>query len=941
MESFHQLNDFTYTISSKSLKYLFLLIILFQPGIMYSQNLPDPIRLDDNKMDEGLKLDQRDFLLVNQADSSVRKSLKLDSLENIYGIDPENEYSIEPFWLIFRLENSSQYEQELYLRFPTDVAKLVMIDSIEAGSIEINGFYPPINSLALMNQTPPIFDPSTFSISTPPDTITTVAVWVGANFLTGGVIDVELIRREAFLNTLLPEINKAYYFQVLFIGMMLLLSIFNFLIFVGNKDRTYLFYSLYVAGISLYFFSSSGLDRYIFFPESAYGILRLNLTSYSTSIFYPLFCLYFLHRDGWKPRLRKAYKLMIWASIILCAISSVLLVTLPSWEYKGLLYINQIYAPVGLLSIVIFLYSIAVYVFSKNILARYIGWAGLVITLFGSLQVLRSTLSSFDIIPEWVGSPMLIVYGFQIGTLIQALIFALALSYRSRKIEMERTALLEVDRTKTRFFANISHEFKTPLSLIIGPAGELLRKSKDEGAKKLLLAIQQNAQRLLKLINEILDLSKIEAGQSRLDQSPTDIVDFVQMIVLQFQSYAASRQQQLTFVSSESECWMLSDQEKLEKVLINLISNACKYTPEGGAIQVEVQIKSDEVIMKVIDSGIGISAEHLPHIFDRFYHVSNSDFVTDQSSTGIGLALSKELVQLLGGSIEIRSEQDKGTESIISLPLIHATPEKTKVLSDSDEASAGEKNGQATLLLIEDNDELRSFIRSCLPDELHILEAIDGDEGVGMAVGQIPDIIVTDVMMPKKDGLEVCKELKAHQVTNHIPIIILTGKSSHASKMEGLESNADAYISKPFDADELRLVIRNLLSSRDQMRAHYSNTLKLEASEIEVSSQQEMFLKSSIEIVESHMADENFSVEQLSDQLSMDRTQLFRKMKALTGQSPSAFIRTIRLKRAHQLLNAQAATVSEIAYATGFSSASYFIKCYKEQYGVSPGKEVK
>ncbi|WP_370087792.1 7TM diverse intracellular signaling domain-containing protein [Ekhidna sp.] len=906
-------------------------------GTTFSQKLPDPINLDDISKINSFKLEERDFLLVSQSDSATRNYFGLDSLEGVYGIDPDIEYSIEPFWLIFQLENSLNQEQELYLRFPVDIAKLITIDSTKLGSMQIGGFYPPIKSLTSMHQTPPIFDPSAFIVSVPPDSTITIATWVGGNFLTGGVIDIELMTRSTFLNTMLPEITRAYYFQVLFVGMMFLLAIFNFLIFVGNRDRTYLFYSLYVVGISLYFFSATGLDRYLFAPDSPFGILRLNLTSYSTSIFYPLFCLYFLHRDGWKPRLRKAYKLMLWASIILCTLSSLLLILLPSWQYKGLLYINQMYTPVGLISVVVFLYSIIVYVFSKNVLARYIGWGGLVVTLFGSLQVLRSSLFAYEAYPEWAGSLVFIVYGFQIGTLIQALVFALALSYRSRKIEMERAALLEIDRTKTRFFANISHEFKTPLSLIIGPAGELLRKAKDDGTKKLLTSISQNAQRLLKLINEILDLSKIEAGQSQLNNSSTNVVDFVEMIVLQFQSYAEARQQQLTFTSSKSECWILTDQDKLEKVLINLISNACKYTPAEGTIQVEVLATDTEITIRVVDSGMGISSEHLPHIFDRFYHVSNADFVTDQSSTGIGLALSKELVQVLGGTIEIKSDQDEGTESVVFLPFIPADPVVSESSAEIDQ-ELNDKNGQANLLLIEDNVELRAFIKSCLPDNLNVLEAEDGEKGVNVAISQIPDIIVTDVMMPKKDGLEVCKELKSHEATNHIPVVILTGKSSQSSRLEGLESNADAYLSKPFDADELRLVIRNLLASRDQMKSRYSNTLKLEASEIEVSSQQEIFLKKAIEIVEQHMADENFSVEELSSQLALDRTQLFRKLKALTGESPSTFIRTIRLKRAHQLLNAQAATVSEIAYATGFSSPSYFIKCYKEQYGHSPGK---
>ncbi|MEP1032185.1 ATP-binding protein [Ekhidna sp.] len=911
-----------------------ILVMLASNIHSFAQSLPHPILYDGA---EAVKVDSAFTLKIAGSDSSRIKEYRLDSLSSIAGLNLVDEFAIKPYWLIFSIRNETDSKQRVSLRYAADIIKLIEVDSAGAFKIHTTGICPPISSISSMKQEIPFFDQAAIFLDLEVNQTQMYAMWVGSTTLVGYEDTLQLLS-VSYYGENYNAVKHGYALQLLFVGMMALLAAFNLLIYFGNRDPTYLFYSLYVIGMGSYFFSMMSLDRVVYGSELPLSLLKINITSYSIPIFYPLFCWFLLHRDGWRPKIKRAYQLVVYLSIVLCFVSSALLIFHPSWKFMGATYMSMLFAPVGILGTGVFLYTVIAYIFSKDVLVRYIGWGGFSMVLFVIVLVVRSLILTFGPSTglfniDWA------LFGFQLACLVQVLIYALALSYRSRKIEMERKALLEIHQTKTRFFANISHEFKTPLTLIIGPATELMKNTKDSAAKKLIAGITQNANRLLRLINEILDLSKIESGQSQVEKSPIEINGFIQIIVAQFKSFAISRHQQLLYEPSKQELWISSDANKLEKILINLISNACKYTPEGGSIEVSVAVNT-EMKITVRDTGIGIPEQHQHEVFDRFYHSANSHYTTDQTSTGIGLALTKELTQLLGGVITLSSQEGIGTEVIVTIPVEEIEPVQ---VNDQESASVETDaiGNELTLLLIEDNEELRSFIKSCLPEDLQVLEAADGVEGVHKAETHIPDIIITDVMMPKKDGLQVCKELKSSQATDHIPIVILTGKSSQPSKIEGLEANADAYIAKPFNPDELRLIIRNLLATKEQLRKYYSQTMKLEASEIEITSQQEVFLKRAIEAVESNMMNDAFTVEDLSDLLAMDRTQLFRKMKAMTGESPSSFIRNIRLRRAKQMLESDAASVAEIAYAVGFSSPSYFIKCYKDQYGISPGTAVK
>ena len=525
--------------------------------------------------------------------------------------------------------------------------------------------------------------------------------------------------------------------------------------------------------------------------------------------------------------------------------------------------------------------------------------------------------------------------------------------------EQERKQQLEeLDKLKSRFFANISHEFRTPLTLILGPASDLYQKAASPSDKEELGLIRNNAQRLLQLVNQILDLSRLESGKFDLKLAHDDIVSFSRRITASFQSMAQNQHIQLKFNSPISHLYVPFDPDILEKIWVNLIANAIKYTPEHGRIMVSIEEQPDRINMKVSDTGVGISAAQLYHVFDRFYQAKTHDYTTHQASTGIGLALVKELIGIHGGEISVESSPDKGatfsfwipketsahrqedfairdsreiTNIDLLIPAVHApspnSPSTTEATNENRES----------VLIIEDNPEVRAYLKKCLIEAYQVIEAFDGKEGVEIAIQQIPDLIITDVMMPHKDGFSLTQELKAHKLTHHIPIIILTGKSSRESKLEGLEKEADEFLTKPFDAQELRLRIQGLLNNRKRLQEKYSKRLLLEAKEVEVSSQEAVFLKEAIAIVDQNLGNEDFSIEQMASALHISRVQLFRKLKALTDQSPSRFIRSIRLKRAKQLIEGRAGTIAEVAYMVGFGSPTYFGKCFKEQYGTTPG----
>ncbi len=570
----------------------------------------------------------------------------------------------------------------------------------------------------------------------------------------------------------------------------------------------------------------------------------------------------------------------------------------------------------------------------------------------------------------------------------------LLLKNRLRIGEMEGEKIRELSQLKSRFFANISHEFRTPLTLILGPLENLYRDIKNEKHRTAIRVMQRNARQLLKLINQILDLSRLDAGKMPLNMHKGDFVPFVKGLVMGYQSLAETKNIRLDYVVNEKKLITHFDPEKLESVINNLLSNSFKFTPDGGRIRVAVKasataftLKAGEPVFQnspedqrrnvpgknsievtVSDTGEGIPYDQRENIFNRFYQVDGpSKRVHD--GTGIGLALVKEMIELHGGFIEVSGREKKGTTFVFYLPYhpgeseetehvekktttrinegIPPADDKAERVAETATVASGniksEKNDShlPLILVVEDNDDVRAYIRENLHNNFNVIEADDGRAGVEQAIELIPDLIISDLMMPKLDGFGLCKRLKTDMRTSHIPIILLTARAASEDRIEGLETGADDYLVKPFSFKELIVRVKNLIDSRRKLRERFSALSGLKPSEISINSADEVFLKKVMQSIENNLANEKFNLKTLSADTTMSERQLQRKLKALTDQSPRQFIRTIRLQRARGLLLKKAATVSEIAYMCGFGSVAYFTKCFREQFGVTPGAVVE
>ena len=546
------------------------------------------------------------------------------------------------------------------------------------------------------------------------------------------------------------------------------------------------------------------------------------------------------------------------------------------------------------------------------------------------------------------------------------------ISYKNQ-VKVDKAVLIEKEETeklKTRFFANISHEFRTPLTLILGPAEKIISRSSDDDTLKDAGLIKRNSKRLLQLVNQLLDLSKIEAGKLKFEASKGNVVSFVKGIALSFESLSESKDITLNILSTKEFIELYFDKEKMIKILTNLLSNAFKFTPEEGKITVSINEKLlsgkvGTVEIKIRDTGIGISPEEIPKLFDRFYQVDSSH-TREFEGTGIGLALTKELVELHSGNIRVESrktdpENGKAgfTELIIELPLgrEHLKDEeilKSEIKSDiseifiDDEYYFHSKNmneelagkfaeNKNIILVVEDNYDMRKYIKESVGDEYLVEEAVNGEQGVRRAEKIIPDLIICDMMMPKMDGSELVRILKRNEKTSHIPIILLTARVGQKDKIEGLQKGADDYLTKPFDLKELRARIKNLIEIRRKLQAKYSKLeYVLKSNDKKITSLDEKFIIKVMEVIEKHISEEEFSIEEFGNEVGMSRTQFHRKFKAITGKPASMFLRSLRLTKAKKMIEEQRGNISEIAYSVGFSSPSYFTKCFKEEFGYTP-----
>lgn len=557
--------------------------------------------------------------------------------------------------------------------------------------------------------------------------------------------------------------------------------------------------------------------------------------------------------------------------------------------------------------------------------------------LSGRFYFLRNSLGVISLL--MIGFIALSIYAFYINRKMRQ---------ANRKLISLNAEMKEVTAQKLQFFTNVSHEVRTPLTLILAPLDRLIVSLRESPYASDLGLIQKNANRLLRVINQILDFRKVEGKQEKLAVREIDLVPFVGEIKSYFDSMASVRAISYTFTSSIKQCTLWIDPDLLEKVFFNLLSNAFKFTPEGGSVRIELTEEGDRVFIRVIDTGSGIRPANLPHLFDRFYTEDRS------MGTGIGLHLVKEYIHMHGGEIRVESEPGQRTTFTVCLrkgkahfedsdlmetPVSHQAYEASR-LDDSETKEMLSKTYPYTILITEDDDEVRCFLERELSLHFKIRTAANGKDALRVLEEEEISLVVSDVMMPEMNGFELCRTIKSQLPFSHIPVILLTALTDERQRIFGITGGADDYIQKPFHTDYVKIKIIHLLQERQKLRERLLEKLrdnKLLLSEPEkVESIDDAFLRKFAEQIEAVYADPEYNVEKLSETLGLSRGHLHRKIKELTGTAPVEFLRTYRLNKATQLLRQNAYTVSEVAYRTGFSSPAYFSKCFKAVYGVTP-----
>ncbi len=519
--------------------------------------------------------------------------------------------------------------------------------------------------------------------------------------------------------------------------------------------------------------------------------------------------------------------------------------------------------------------------------------------------------------------------------------------HQANQLRIQAEKLQELDKAKSRFFSNISHEFRTPLTLIKGPIEQLEQNFNERLNLETVKMIRRNANRLLNMVNQLLDLSKLDEGSLKLAPTEGDVYKCLRAAASSFNSHAAQRNMDYRVEIPATMLWASFDRDKLENIVYNLLGNAFKFSGDGSQISFVANYDEYGLKIQVSDAGKGIAAEKLPFVFDRFYQVDSGN-TREKGGSGIGLSLSKDLVELMDGTITVSSEVGKGTFFTVQLPIQEIRTRQKKDVEDGvpmEKSSlkkpfALTKTDKRTLpnvLLVEDNADMRHFITEQLIKFYRVTTAVNGEAGLKKAITDAPDLIITDLMMPKMDGIELCKKLKTEVHTSHIPVIMLTAKAGQDNKIEGLETGADDYLTKPFDGKELLVRTKNLIEQRQKLRALYGNKeLRVDPKKITVTPIDQKFLEQLLTLLEDKFSDPDFGVPQMQDDLAMSKTQLHRKLKALTNEAPGELLRNFRLKSAAQLLAQKADSVTQIAYKVGFNNLSYFAKCFKELYGVAP-----
>ena len=758
------------------------------------------------------------------------------------------------------------------------------------------------------------------------------------------------------------KLVDAKIWSTLFTGFLLMMLFYNLLNYFFAKDSSYLYYTGYLCAVLLYTAYSvddieDWVGGFIFVEHPAY------FSFFKTSIFIGLMCYLafirsFLDLEHLLPKWDRYFHYLIWMGVPLMA-CYIFLAFRYNFSYSIDDFPVLVYIALVSLSCVVFIYPL----FKTKDTKGFFITAGVLVISMGFLLTLYSRVFQ---------APFTVFY-LKLGTILEVLIFSMGLAYRQRQNELakqqidfalresqllqekkqvETERLQEINHFKNRFFTNITHEFRTPLTVMLGVSEQLIRAETDEPKRKQIHLVRRSGENLLRLVNQVLDLAKLESNTLKINNIQGDILAYTKYIAESLHSLANAQNLLLRVESKHTKIVMDYDPERYLQIIHNLLSNAIKFTPSGGKVLLTMDQKEGRLHLAVTDSGAGIPPEELPYIFEQFFQAKNQEYAKS-GGTGIGLSLTRELVKAMGGDITAESTLGVGSTFCVQLPISNVAAFEDKVQQNEpkgqlEPAAADDTTDGYSILLIEDNPDVMAYLEACFRENgnLHLNFAYNGQAGIEKALELIPDLIISDVMMPIKDGFEVVETLKNHEYTSHIPIVLLTAKADIQSRLAGLRRGADAYLSKPFHQEELMVNVENLLNLRKKLQTKYQQTILITEEQVssggtENTDVEDVFLQNVRRIIEENYSKEGFGLPELCQKAGMSRSQLFRKMKALTDIAPSDLIRSHRLNHAKTLLESGAANVAEAAWRVGFKDPSYFSKLYQEEFGVAPSAAKK
>ncbi|MBK8195150.1 MAG: helix-turn-helix domain-containing protein [Lewinellaceae bacterium] len=887
-------------------------------------------------------------------------------LQDLFVAFPDKTFepqSHQAYWGKILLENrlpEGEMHREWVLNFTNTFTRITLYRLAENGTwtSEVNGTFVP----AHRKKFTPTRNGTWFKLQIPP-----------------GEAETLYFRGESERSALPPTFNtyvqplSVFYdnlahskaLNALFAGLLLMMLLYSLINFFIVRDRSYIYYSGYLLMVVVYTaYISEDLEDWIggfvFSEHPAYfnlfkGAIYLGLMSWLA------FIRSFLDLEHLLPRWDRFFQYVIWLGAPLIVLF-IYLAFRYDFSYVIDDRVTMFYIALVTISGFLFIYPL----YRTKDRKGYFITAGIAVICLGFLLTFSSRVFQTDFTVGYL----------KVSTIVEILIFSLGLAYRQKEqVEAKQKAefalreswllqekqqeksdrLQELDDFKSRFFTNITHEFRTPLTVILGLGEQLAKAENDAGKRSQLGLIQRSGKNLLRLVNQILDLAKLESNTLKLRYIQGDVLAFIRYIAESLHSLANAQNLLVKVESAQAQIVMDYDPERLLQIIHNLLSNAIKFTPSGGKVLLKVDLVEQWLRISVADTGAGIPSEALPHVFERFFQANNQDH-SGAGGTGIGLSMTRELVKAMGGDISVESTVGAGSTFTVQLPVTQRgeleempgvdlvnTAANTSLASPL-RTQAGEETDGYSILLIEDNPDVVEYLTACLQGATdnggrpYGLEfAYNGQAGIEKALDSIPDLIISDVMMPVKDGFEVLETLKNNVFSSHIPIVLLTAKADMQSRLAGLQRGADAYLSKPFHQDELLLTVANLLESRKKLQLKYQqNVLSSAVPEVQAGDPEDSFLQKVRAIVEANYRQEDFGLPQLCREIGMSRSQLFRKMKALTDLAPSDLIRTHRLNNARALLESGAANVAEAAWEVGFKDPSYFSKLYQEEFGEAP-----